>query len=956
MNKMIDFSVRHPISVLMYFSLAIVFGAISVFCINTSLLPQTRDRWILASANYDGIRAEEVRKLVTIPLEQALLSVKGVKNIESVSRDGSCALKLELKWGTDIDAALLECDAALDSAMETLPDDCPRPRAKKLGSEAASLSLLVVPRGGDIYSASEFAENELKARLLALEECSSVEISGGQKKEIKVIVDSKKAAFYGLSLEQIARRLDLSNYDYPAGTIQDGQDDILLKTEGTYKSFQDILETTLKTNKGPLRLGDIARAEKFFQKLKEFNLLDGGRCVAVKVFCKKDKNPLSLSRKARALASEINLRESGVSLRAADDSAEEIWLSLKNLFFSAAAGVAISFFLLLLFFKSAKIAALIASVIPLSVLFTFFALLCLGKSVNIISLSGVTLCLGMIIDNSIVAAESVLDGAQKGGGFEQGLSHSIKKIALANTASTLTTIIVFAPVFFIGGIIGEIFSDLGVSVLCGMAFSLIFSFSALPAAFVLFFKDEVKKARKIDLSFLEARYKKLLERTQGKKFLCPAATCACLVFALAILIPIKKEMQPKGRQKSFCASITFEAGSGAEYLERRAKALSKGVLDLKGVQSAFAAGGFEKDRPERLADAEEAPERLFIKVEASDIKKARAECEKFFRAQGLDYHFEEPADLISSRLCAKDKALFLGEDPRELFELSQKLFGNGFFPRQKKEMKTFKANKNLLEKAGVTPLALSEALKASVDGTAAFPYYENGKELPLRVQFEPNEFSSNKNLAALRVPARGGMIPVSALGHWENESGEPVLYRINGKDAKILLEGARGFKALYGQRLFFPKKAQMAELFKSGAFLLFVVFVLLYCVLGAQTESFATPLVYLLAVPPAFLGAALFLAVFRSSLNINSIMAFVALFGTSVNCSIILREGGPQKFSSVIATAATSVASLLPFAFDPFNLNPQSSLALATCGGLALSAAASLVLIPNVCKNRWGKK
>ncbi len=953
MKKIIDFSTRHPVSVLMYFSLALVLGATSVFCINTRLLPQTKDRWILATANYDGVRAEEIRKLVTIPLEQELSSLKNVKNMESVSRDGSCAIKIELKWGTDIDAAFLECSSILDAAVEALPDDCQRPRAKKLGAASAAFSICVVPKGKDIFYASEFARNEFKSKLLGLEECSSVEISGGQDKEIKVIVDSNKAAFYGLGLDQIARRLDLSNYDYPAGTIQDGQDDIILKTEGTCKSFQEILETPLKTKQGLLRLGDIARVEKSFQKQQDFYLYNGERCVEVKVFCKNNKNPLKLSKKTRALLLETNGRDKNILALLTQDAAQEIWRSLKNLLSSAAAGTAISFFLLLIFFKSAKIAALVASVIPAGVLFTFFSLFCLGKSVNVISLSGVTLCLGMLIDNNIVAVESVLDGVKKGGALEEGISRSIKKIALANSASTFTTIIVFAPVFFIGGIIGEFFCDLGVSVICAMAFSLIFSFSALPAILVLFFKEEIKKARTPAFDFLEKRYQKILERSQNKRFLCPAVTSVCLIFTLLILIPIKKETQPKTRQKNFLVDIRFESGSGVEHLERRAKALSKSVMDLKGVQSVIACGGLKKDRPDRLADAEDVEERIVLAVEARDINKTKAECEKIFKGLNLDYNFGEAQDMISERLCAKDKRLFFGDNPAELYERCQKLFGKSFLPRQKKVLKTFKANKNLLEKAAVTPLALSAALKSSFDGTAAFPYCENGKEISLRVQYEPNEFSSQRNLAALRVPCGAGMIPLSALGHWEEQSGESVLYRMNGKDAKIVSQEA--FKKFDGGQSVWLKKRDTAELLKAGMLLLFLALILLYCVLGAQTESFVTPLIYLLAVPPAFLGAALFLAVFRSSLNINSLMAFVALFGTSVNCSIILREGGPQKFSSVMATTATSVASLLPFAVDPLNLNPQSSLALATCGGLTISAAASLILIPNFCKKQTEK-
>ena len=960
MKKAIEFSVKHPVSALMYFSLAIFLGAISVFCMNTSLLPKTRDRFILASTNYDGVRAEEIRKLVTIPLEQALASLKDVKNIESVSRDGSCAIKIELKWGADIDAALLECAAILEDASESLPDDCPAARAKKLGGFASEISVCLLPKENDIFAATEFAENEFKSKLLSFEETAYVEVIGGKKKEIKAIVDSSKAAFYGLGLDEIARRLNLSNYDYPAGTIQDGDDEILLKTDGTYKSFKDILETPLKTSVGSLKLGDIARVEKLAQKTEEFVYCNGERCAQVKVVCKKNKNPLLLSAKVKRLLAQVNDGEKGFEAFLTHDGADEIWLSLKNLAFSALAGVAASFFLILLFFRSVKIAAVIASVIPLSVLFTFFVLLCFGKSVNVISLAGITLCLGMIIDNSIVAMESVLDEAKERKDFSKAILDAVEKISLSNSASTLTTIIVFAPLFFIGGIIGELFTDLGIAVLSGMAFSLLFSFSALPAFCVLFLREEAIGAKKIDLSFLQKRYEGIVERVRGKAFLCPAAALAFFAASLLILLPLKKEMQPKGRADSFVATALLDGQMGIDALERKAKAVSKSVMELKSVSGILTSGGLSKDRPELLAKPEENARRLVLKIKAVDAKKAKAECERLFAALGLDFAFEDAEDLFSERIGIKDLTLFAGQNPRELFLESLRFFGNGFFPNERKSLKTFKADKNLLEKAGITPLDLSAALKSSFDGTKAFPFYENGKEETLRVQFEQNEFSPKKNLSALRLPAKKGMVFLSSLGGWEDEDGEAVLYRLNGNDAKIVKDGCLSKNAPLSQvpkkRIVKTKKKEIIELLKNAFFLLLTAFLLLYCVLGAQSESFKTPLVYLIAVPPAFFGAALFLAVFRSSLNINSIMAFVTLFGTSVNCSIILRQCGTKGFSSVLITTATSLASLAPFAFDPFNLNPQSSLALAMTGGLLFSAAASLILVPIATEGKNGRE
>ena len=940
----------------MYFSLTVILGAISVFCINTSLLPKTNDRRLLASARYEGARASEIKKLVAIPLEESLSSLKDAKRMESVSRDGLCAIKIELKWGADAQAALLEANALLDAAAENIPEDCSRPRAKIMANSAGAARLCVIPKDNDMAAATDFARNELKAKILSFDEAACVEIFGGQKPEIQVIVDFQKAAFYGLSLDAIAQSLNLSNYDYPAGTIQDGNDEIILKTEGTYKNFSDILATTLKTNAGPLKLGDIARTQKSVQKSEAQAFYNGQRCAQIAISCKKNKNPLALAKKIKALANESNAKQSKFVVVVADDSAGEIRAALKNLFLSALAGVAAAFALLIFFFNSVKIAALTAAVIPLGALFSFTALLVFGKSANIVSIMGISVCLGMTLDNSIVAMQSLLGQAKnfktrKASPTE--IAEAVSKISLENSASTATTMIVFVPIFFIGGIIGELFCDLGIAVISGMAFSLLFSFTALPAICAVFLADELKApsfartSRTLD--FLDSAYRKILSKTNRVRFLCPAVCLASCLLSALIFVPMKKELSPKGKQKTFWTEIYFEPGTSKRILEQTAQSVSKEFLQIEGVQSALASFGLEKDKLENLADARARAESVTLETRTKNAKKAKALCQKILQEKGLDFLFFDKEDLLSERLCVKSQGLFVGESEEELFDECQKRFGQGFYPSEMKARQSFKANKGVMEKVGVTPLALSAALKSSFDGTAAFPYYENGKEISLKVKFEENEFSSQKNLAALRVPARAGMIPLSALGRWQEERSECVLYRCGGKDAKILSQSAgKALEKKRGGNFVSLRKQETAELLKSGALLLLITLILLYCVLGAQTESFLTPLIYLSAIPPAFLGAALFLFAFASSLNLNSIIALASLFGTSVNSAIILREGGSGKFFSVLATSSTSVAALLPFAFDPFGANPQSSLALAICGGLVISTAASLVMIPNI--------
>ena len=955
MKKLIEYSTRHPISVLMYFSLVLFLGLCSLFCLNVSLLPQTKDRWILVEADYAGVRAEEIRKLVAIPLEENLSSLKGVKNCESVSRDGSCSLKIELKWNSDARAALLEANAIIDSAMESLPEDCPKPRAKIAQDDAGEICVCVIPKNKDILAASDFARDELRTKILALEESSEAELFGEQKREIQIVVDSRLCARYDLSLEEIAQSVNSSNYDYPAGSLIEGQYEILFKTEGSCKSFSDILATPLKAKNGQLRLGDIARVNCAVKKEKAFCFRNLDQCVQVKIFCKKGRNPLKMGAKVKKLLCELQAEKENYILAIESDSSTEILNAAANLFLSALSGFLISYALILFFFRSFKAAAFIALSIPFCVLFSFLTLAALGRSANLISMCGVTICLGMIIDNSIVAMESAVESA-KGKSVPENVKEAVQKIALSNSASTTTTIAAFVPIFFIGGILGELFCDLGITLISGMLFSLLYSFTALPAACVLFLGNQNERLTLADLSALKKKYEGLLKRTKGAKFLCPAVMALSFAGAILFLLPIKKELQPKGRERSVCAAITFAPGSEIGFVKARTKALLRQLSLIEGAGEITAKGGLQYGRLEDLSNPEAQEEKVFIKIKTKKAKKLAQECERLFKDFNLDYSFIKQEDLISRHLSIANKSLYLGEEPKELLLKCERHFNNAFVPNYIKDEIFFKADKSFMEKANLSPLELARALKSSFDGYETFPYYEDGKELSMKVQHEENELSSEKNLSALKIFTPKGKFSLSTLGSWEKKSGEGILYRSRGKDAKIILEGdMKKIPKEERKNTVSLKDENMGELIKNAALLLFVSLVLLYCVLGAQTESFIKPLFFFLAVPPAFFGAAFCLFVFGSSLNINSILAFAALFGLSVNNSIILLEGGEKKFSSVLATSATSIASLLPFAFDPLKANPQSSLALALAGGLLFSAAASLILIPNIKERMNGK-
>ena len=940
----------------MYFCLTLTLGLISPFLLNVDFLPETKDRFIIVNANYQGARAKEIRRLITIPLEENLSSLKGIKNIESVSRDGRSTLKIELRWNTNFENALLETKSILDSSNEYLPQDCPKPTAQKaMESDDKAIKIIVWPNDEKKDGANTFVKNDLKRKILSLKETAYVKNIGLSEPEIQVIVDSKASAHYGLSLEEIAQAISMSNFDYPAGMIQDGENNLLLKTEGTFRTFFDIMETNLKTNKGPLKLIHLARVEKACKNHESFCFYNGKRCAELLIFCKKNHNPLNLSKKIRKLVDELKIEKSDYSIVIENDSSDEIKKTIRALTINAFAGIAIVLFLLVVFFKSVEIALTVAAVIPFSLIFTSFVLLCFNRSINIISISGMTICLGMIIDNCIVAIESAMEEKPKKN-WAIFIEQAFIKIEKSNTASTITSAIVFLPLFFIEGLIGELFLDLAISVISGLILSLLYSFTVLPAICVLFLQKNLINSKTFDFSWLEKKRQKILQKSDKIKRLCPALSIFFMIFTALLFIPIKKEFQPKTKDAYAMARIFFPNGTSLELIQSQAKMISSCVKGIPKVENVFCWGGNEKEDLDFYSNAENKKECINLKAYSSDLKNTKKKMKKIFEQLGLNYSMPECKDIISQRLQISNNFLFMQDDEDKLFDESNRLFGkDNFFPNEISEQKTFVENKELMKKLKITPNFLAKNIKSALNGSPASSFYENGVEIPIVVRFEKKEFSAENKLDSLNVILGQSPIQLSSLGKWKIQAEESLLYRNNGKDAKIVDKnaGKKNLKKIAG-RLVSMQGENLKSLFFEGTLLLLLVLALLYCILGAQTESLCQPLYYLTAVPPSFFGAALSLLVFGSSLNINSIIAFMLLFGTSVNNSIILSESGGKKTSTVFITSATSMACLLPFAFDPFRTNPQSSLSLAVAGGLAFSTAAVLIMTPNIL--HWSKK
>ena len=314
MKKLIEFSVQHPLSVIMISLAIILCSLICVFSINTDFLPAIRARHIIICTKYSGIKPAEIENMVTIPAEEAFSSLKGVKIIEAVSRDSVSVITIELKWGTDIDLALIQCREIADSLYPSLPFGCEKSEVFEADTHKSAIKIAVIPKDGNLSEARRICQNEIKSVLQKISGVSSIKITGGQKERIEVTVDKDSLDARNLTLQEISTSIACSNFEYPAGTISEGEKDFSIKTDGLYKTLEEISRTPIKfaplqnNQGGILELGAISKIGRGLEKQDSFFLFDGKECVQIAVQKRNDANPIKISEEVK---NELNnLRES----------------------------------------------------------------------------------------------------------------------------------------------------------------------------------------------------------------------------------------------------------------------------------------------------------------------------------------------------------------------------------------------------------------------------------------------------------------------------------------------------------------------------------------------------------------------------------------------------------------------------------------------------------------------
>lgn len=977
MKDIINFCVKHPLSVLMTVIAVVLCGFICAFSINVDFLPQVGERYLLVSTRFEGIPATEMKKLVTVPIEDSSASLKGIKTIESVTRDGISLITIELHWNTDIDLALIECREIIDSCYESLPTGCSKPLVKIYNpNQGETFKLCIESLDNDLKYCRYITQNDIKSRLQRIDGVASVSVTGGVEEEVHVIVNKSKMEAAGISLQNISDVIAEANFEYPAGVIVEGNKELVFKTNGLYKNIQEIENTPISnTDEGLIRLSDIGYAEDSVKEQETFFTYNGKESICIGITKKTDASPVSVSKNIKSEIDNLNyLYGNYFTFKLINDESIQLLSAIKNLVLSAIAGILITIILLTLFFKTAKTSLLAASMIPLSIIFSLIVLAIFGRTINILSLSGIAVGIGMVVDPATVVIENIHKNIKKSENIETIVVKSTEEVTLSSIGSSLTTIVVFIPFFFLSGLTGKLFKDLAISVIASISFSCILALTYIPAIYVLIFKHSQKKIDSgIKIDKLESLYNKSLSFIFEKKLLLLLSLSGIFIAGIFLVLILKKELFPKNYSNVVTAYLYYAEGTPVDKIKDDAVNLYN-ELDLHPeISNISISGCIDSENYDKLSNPKFRNECMQISFFTSQTKVSESLLKKLLPFITKNFEVNTGNDILSSIMkLEKDNYLITGDDEESVLNKARSLFisGDEIIPESIVKENVFHPDRAACSRFNIRTINTAIISHNTLEGIYSTYMYKAERKLPVRIMFPKGQINTVEQLLETNIVLGENSIPLKALGNIESETNEKILYRNNRKDAKILhLANSRTIPV--SQDIISIEKIHLEELFGNAIILLGIIIFLLYFVMGAQFESFIIPLFMMLALPPAFSGAFIGLFIFNQTININSIIALVVLFGVSVNNAIILYEAIKElkkadkknvikacvgKLRVILLTTLTTVFALLPFAIDPLHKNSQSSMAIAIMFGLVVSLIIILYAIPPILEYTMSKR
>lgn len=969
---MVRFLITRPVAVTMTFLALILLGIVASLRLPVSLMPDIDIPEITVAISRPDVSAREIENTVVSVLRRNLLQVPGLDDIQSESRNGSAHIRLRFKFGNDVNLAFMEVNEKIDAAMNNLPRDLERPRIIKASATDIPVFLLNITltdeNAGEekFIELSEFAETVIKRRIEQLPEVGMADITGQIKREIYISPDSKKMHGLGITENDITRTVSLNNINIGSILVRDGKYLYNLEFSSYLKDPEDVRNIYIKSGDRLLQLKDFADIGIRQARPAGLYYSNGKRAISLAIIKESTARMASLEEKMAEMINIFRKDYPRMDFEISQDQTRLLDYSISNLRESLFAGGILAFFLMFFFLKDAKSPLIIGFSIPATLVISLLFFYVAGLSINVISLAGLILGIGMMIDNSIVIIENITQWIDRGLSLVESCIRGTNEVITPLISSVLVTCAVFIPLIFLSGISGALFYDQAIAIVIGQGVSLLVGITLLPTIYYLIYKSGkegflTKIVRKISLKGLEDRYE------AGMTFFFRYRTATMITFLLIILlmvwqfINLEKEKFPAVKQDEIVISVDWNENIEINENLRRIKELvdyndnltlqtnlfigeQQFLFNRDYDQSYTQARVYVKANDYSLRDDIERNAYEFISNNypgaTIDVKPQQNIFEKIFSAS------ESPL-IVEVSLMKEKKVPPVDQMTGIVNKLQENWPDAGITPPslENKILLRLDADKMLLY--DIDPMTLYNTLKTSLNKNnigelrasyELLPIVLSGKEKQIN-EIISSEYVLNNTNRSIPVSEvvkiqrihdyktiKGGMHSEYVPVNMNIETNTPS--KITG-EIKALVTEDPAFEVRFSGVLISGQR-----LFKELSIVLIVALLLLYFILAAQFESLTQPLVVLLEIPIDIAGALLLIKLWGGTINIMTMIGLIVMSGVIINDSILkidtinnlrregmgLKEaiytGGSRRLKPIVMVAMASLVSTAPMLFQ----------------------------------------
>lgn len=992
-------AVRRPVTTLAATLALVLLGAVSLGRLPVALLPDFTLPVLTIRTAYADAAAQEVERAVSEPLETAVAATPGLVELRSTSKDGEATLVARFAWGTDMATTVLAVRERLDAARAALPEAASRPTLLTAEPGQRPIVTLALSGPSDLRVVKQLARDLFKRRLEQLDGVALASVVGGPEPEVRVDLDPARLRALGLSPDRVAQAIRDNNVGAPGGTVRRGQFRFAVRALTELTRPSEIAEIRVPVGAGFARLGDLATIQDGVADPLTAVRLDGAPAVGLVVYKDAGANTVRVTGEIERVLQELETEAPSIRVDVIAAQAGFISDALGNLVQEIVLGTLLAFGVLVLFLRDFRAALAIGVVIPLSVLVALVVMQALGVTLNVLSLGGLALGVGMLVDNAIVVSEAA--SRHRAGGTEGGAAvlAASREVGGPLVAATVSTLLVFGPIVFVRGLAAALFRDLSLSVVAALGGSLIVALTLLP---VLIRRAGAPRPRDPDARLtglgrsVLARYERALTAALARPGRTVGITTAVLALGLVVAGLMPKEVMPAIHEDLVAAGLTLPEGTALEATAEQTARI-EAAARRAGAGRVYARVGRATDEEVLAGATPGGPNTadLLITVERGSAEALAAALRREVPdlaagALALDASGQGELAALAGRggrtvvvqVSGPDRAA-AGRAGIQVLEALRAVPGLADARLQAAGSRVafeIALRRDRMADLGATPEAVAQVLAGGLRGIPASELRETERRTPIVVRLAG---ASHQDLrAALATPVNG--VPLEQLVQVREVQAPVELVRIGQRpvvpvEALVASGGTARAAANVKRAISGVTLPQGVTWSLSGADLerrrtanelalvALLAAALVFLVLAAEFESFVTPLLVMVTVPLAALGGVLALAATGQSLNAVSLIGLVVIIGIADNDAVVklatikrlrsegralddaIHAAGRERFRPIAMIDLTTLAGVLPLAVG---LGAGGSLyrplAIAIVGGLVTATLVTLVLLPTL--------